>query len=109
MTQNSTHITDLIDDLDKDLPAREQSALDSHDDEVTSLNAGLKLFFDLCSRSSSLTTDSNLRKLTARKLARLEKGVTTILETIDSPPTPVDPCLLHQHEEQLYDIKYEFG
>ena len=99
-------ILDLIDDSDKDSPAREQSVLDSHDNEVTSLKAGLKLYIDSCSHSLSLATDGNLRKLTTRKLARLEKGMTTILETINSP---VDPCLLHQHKEQLHDIKYELG
>ena len=102
-------ILNLIDDSDKDSPAREQSILDSHDNEVTSLKAVWKLFINLCSCSSPFTIDSNLCKLTTWKLAQLEKGVTTILESIDSPPTPVDPCRLRQHEEQLHDIKYELG
>ena len=96
-------LIDLIDEGDEETLLKEQEVLDNHDDEVATLATRIERF--IISRSSS--DDSNLRRINSRKLSRLEKSVSSILATIDSSSTPVDVCLLRQHEEQLRDLKVE--
>ena len=57
----------------------------------------------------SSSVESTHRKTNARKLARLERNVTSIRSAIDSSAGAPDVCLLQQYEEQLRDLKVELG
>lgn len=58
---------------------------------------------------SCTSADSSKRKISSKKLSRLEKNIISIRDTIDSFDEPPDVCLLQQHEEQLRDLKSELG
>ena len=101
-------LLDLVPEGDEDAMAKEQEALDHHDDEVALLAACIKQFIVSCSSSSSSSSsssDSNLCKLASRKLSRLEKSIIVIHDAINATPIPTDACLLRQYEEQLRDLK----
>ena len=95
-------LIDLIDD--EETLAKEQETLDSHDDNVSALSTQMKQLMMAC-----FSADSSKRKISSKKLSRLENNITSMRNTIDSFDGPPDVCLLQQHEEQLRDFKAELG
>ena len=73
-------------------------------DNVATLTSCIKQLMEAC---SSLA-DSSHHKV---QLLWLEKNITLIHSAVDTGPSTGAPdiCLLHQYEEQLWDLKTELG
>ena len=83
----------------------EQEALDGHDDDVAQLGLRIQQLMAACS-----TPDSSPRKVSAKRLARLQRKLISISDTITSLPSDSDNvCLLRQYEEQLSEFKGELS
>ena len=98
-------LVDLIDDEDETALSQAQETLDDHDDDLATLKARVQQLIVICSSS----TDSGQRKITSRKLARLEKNIASISSAVDSITEDPDTCLLQQYKEELQDFKAELG
>ena len=83
---------------------KEQDVLDEHNDEISSLAARLQEFIVIC----STIADPDIRKVPSRRLARLDKSLSSISNRIKSiTGDSSDTCLIHQYEEQVSDLKKE--
>ena len=99
---------DLLNELKEEAELEtEQATLDSHDDEVALLSVRLEKLIATCGLKSS---SSNEHKVALRKLQHLKDTLSSIIRAIDNPSLdPRDVCLLRQYEEDLGDLKREFG
>ena len=105
-------LIDLIDD--EDTLAKEQEVLDTHDDLVAELSVRVKQVIV----ASSPSTSESSRRISSRKLAHLQKSLTTITSIIrdtsttlsdtsiirDTSTTLSDTCLLRQYVEMTNGI-----
>ena len=99
-------IVDTIDESDADSLAREQDALDKHDDEVAELSLRITQLLRDCNTAS----DSGARKTLSRRLTDLKAR----LEMVDSAASSLTSStehalLLQQYHEKLGDFKTELG
>ena len=92
-------LIDLTDD--EDALAKEQEALDSHDDLVAELTVRVKQVTAISSPSSNESS----RRIASRKLVHLHKSLVSITSVVcDASTTISDTCLLRQYEERTNDI-----
>lgn len=92
-------LIDLIDD--EDALAKEQEVLDTHDDLVAELSVCVKQVIV----ASSPSTSESSRRISSRKLAHIQKSLSTITSIIrDTSTTLSDTCLLRQYEEMTNGI-----
>ena len=89
-------LIDLIDD--EESLAKEQDALDSHDDLIAELTVRVKQVIVTSSPSSSKSS----RRIASRKLTHLQKSLASITSIVGD--TPSDICLLRQYEEKTNDV-----
>ena len=90
-------IVDLTDD-DEELSS-EQGALDHHDDKMIEVGARLQRLI------SAITSSS--KRATLKRLLHLKEKLRSIGESVSTATEDVDDgfCKLHQHEEQLLELK----
>ena len=99
-------LVDLIDAEDEATLKNEQETLDSHDDEMAVLAVRVQQLITACTSSS----DANPRKIASRRLARLQKSLSSVSDAIKALPGESDDAfVLRQHEEQLADFKKELS
>ena len=95
---------DLINDIETML--KEQDIPDGHDDEMATLSTRIKRLIVVSDSSS----ESGPHKIASRRLAHLERNLSTVNEGIGSlSGGPDEVCLLHQYKEQLCYLKAELG
>ena len=99
---------DLLNELKEEAELEtEQATLDSHDDEVALLSVHLEKLIATCGLKSSSSYE---HKVALRKLQHLKDTLSSITRAIDNPSLdPRDVCLFRQYEEDLGDLKREFG
>ena len=95
----------MIDGTDETTLDREQDILDEHDDEISARIVHLQKLITTCSSIA----DPDARKIPSRRLAHLDKSLSSINDQIKSLGDPNDACLIHQLEEQVSDVKKEFS
>ena len=79
---------------------REQETLDTHNDEVSAIAVHAQKFIALCASSPV----SDLHKTSSRRLAHINKNLSTISDAIGALAGEEDDVLLlHQYEEQITD------
>ena len=85
---------------------REQDTLDEHDDTLSGLSLRIQQLITACTSSSP----SSPHHTASKRLIRMKKALSSINSAIEKLGTDADSvCLLHQHQEQLADIKREIG
>ena len=98
--QHHAKIVDLLEGEEE--LAREQEALDIHDDDVSRLTVELEQIIVAC----PTTHDSGAHKVVSRRIAHLRKGLEQIVQAVNGLSTEMDDVsLLRHHEEQLTDMK----
>ena len=101
-----THHYALVEQIEErtDLD-REQETIDNHDDEASVIAVCAQKLIALCSSSPV----SDLRKTSSRRLAHINKNLSTISDAIGALAGEDDILLLHQYEEQIADCKKELN
>ena len=98
-------LVDLIDD--EATLASEQETLDNHDDEMAILAVRVQQLITL---SASPSSDTDPRKIASRRLARLQKSISSVKDAVTALKGDSDDAfVLKQHEEQLTDFKKELS
>ena len=98
---------DLLDVLEEEHELEsEQATLDNHDDIVAELSLRLERLDAACSTKTK-SSDSSERKIAFRKLRHLKNSLASIKGAIEVDLE--DACLISQYEEDLGDLKSEFG
>ena len=97
-------LVDLIDN--EDTLEAEQEILE-HDDSIAWLYSSIKGLVTLCSPASNLNNDS--RKLASKKLAHLQKKITSLDTTISSFTRETEPCFLEEYGERVAHAKSELS
>ena len=104
-TEFRTHhlaIVDLTDD-DEELSS-EQGALDHHDDKMIEVGARLQRLISAITSSSRIDP----KRATLKRLLHLKEKLRSIGESVSTATEDVDGfCKLHQHEEQLLELKID--
>ena len=95
----------MIDGTDETTLGKEQDILDEYNDEVSALIIRLQKLITTCSS----VADPDACKIPSRKLAHLDKNLSSINDQIKSLGDPDDACLIHQFQEQVSDVKKELG
>ena len=89
-------VVDLIDD--DDILAKEQEALDAHDDAVAELSVRIKQVIT----ASSPSSNESSHRIATRKLSHLQKTLESIVSVITDPSTDTsDMCLLNNMKKGL--------
>ena len=97
-------VINLIDD--NETFGKEQETLDAHDDLVAELSVRVKQVID----ATSLSSLESSRRITTRKLAHLEKWLTSITSAItDMSSASPDTCLLKQYEERTNGLNRDLA
>ena len=93
-TEFRNHHHDIVDLVaDETALSKEQETLDDHDDIVAELSVRVTHLINMCTFSP--------------KLLRIEKALSDVDTAIATLDGESDPCLLHQYEEQVGDLKKE--
>ncbi len=99
-------LVDLTDD--EEALGKEQDALDAHDDDISRLAERIQAVISAYSRESVDSLSSSSAKLLTKRLLHVQKGVSSVRESVSTmSTTSVDVCRLQQHEEQMADYKDE--
>ena len=93
------HIFDFV--TDKTTLSKEQETLDEHDDLIAELSVRVLQLINICTSSP--------HKVIPCKLLRIEKALSDIDAAITTVDGESNPCLLHQCEEQVGDLKKELS
>ena len=98
-------LVDLVDD--EATLASEQETLDNHDDEMAILAVRVQQLITL---SASPSSDTDPRKIASRRLARLQKSISSVKDAVTALKGDSDDAfVLRQYEEQLTDHKKELS
>ena len=102
-----THHYDLVDVINgEEALEREQAIFDEHDDHVALLSLRIQKLIAVCTALSP----SSPYQVATKRLLRVREALTKVSDAIAAPITgPDSVCLLHQHQEQLSDLKKELG
>ena len=95
-------VIDLM-DSEEDL-GREQDIYDRQDEDINQLSIRLEKLVSSC-----LAADPGEHKIALKRVKHIEKGLTTILNSISPFPPDGDVHALQQYEEQLSELKKEFS
>ena len=97
-------LVDPIDEKDEAALKNEQETLDNHDDEMAVLTIRVQQLITACAP----TSDTNPCKIASRRLARLQKSLSSVDDSVKALTVDSDDAItLRQHEEQLADFKKE--
>ena len=102
-----THHYDLVDVIiGEEALEQEQAIFDEHDDHVALLSLRIQKLIAVCTALSP----SSPYQVATKRLLRVREALTKVSDAIAAPITgPDSVCLLHQHQEQLSDLKKELG
>lgn len=94
------HHFSVIDLLDEEDLVKEQELFDAQDEDVTQLSLRLEQL---------MSSGSGQSKMATKRLKQLEKGITSITDSVHTFPADGDVCLLQQLKEQLGEFKNQYS
>ena len=95
-------VIDLIDDEEE--LAAQQTILDNLDDDVTQITVGLEAL-----TTKGTSTTNNVAKVALKRLRYLERGFTSVSDSLESLDEEENTCLLQQHRDRLTDMRKELS